>query len=345
MEKRFLGRSGLQVSVLTFGTMTFGGEGMFSAVGKTEVEEARRLVEICIDAGVTMFDTADIYAAGRSETILAAALGEKRKDVLVATKCYGSMGAGDHDRGLSRQRIVAACEASLRRLNTDHIDLYQAHCFDGLVPLEETLRAFDDLVRSGKVRYVGCSNYYGWQLTKALAVSERRGFERFISQQIQYSLLARDVETEMLPAGIDQGVSALIWSPLAQGYLSGKFAGGGPGGTRLEAAGRISSYDNERGRAVVALLKEIAGGYAGATPAQVALNWVARRPGVASLIIGARNEAQLKDNLAAASWTLSDEDMARLDEASARAPGYPEAQHRYFNPERNPPVFPRPQKK
>ncbi len=345
MEKRFLGRSGLQVSVLTFGTMTFGGEGMFSAVGKTEVEEARRLIDICLDAGVTMFDTADIYSGGRSEAILADALGVKRKDVLIATKCYGSMGPGDHDRGLSRQHIIAACEASLRRLKTDYIDLYQAHCFDSLVPVEETLRAFDDLVRAGKVRYVGCSNFFGWQLTRALGVSERCGFERFISQQIQYSLLTRDAETEMLPAGIDQGVGALIWSPLAQGYLSGKFAAGGVGGTRLEAAGRISTYDTERGRAVVALLKEIAGGYPGATPSQAALNWVARRPGVASLIIGARNEAQLKDNLAAATWVLSDDDMARLDEASARPPGYPEAQHRYFNPERNPPVFPRPAKK
>jgi aryl-alcohol dehydrogenase-like predicted oxidoreductase len=341
MEKRFLGRSGLQVSALSFGLMTFGGTGMFKSVGTTQVEEAARQIDIAIEAGVTLFDTADIYSGGQSEEILAAALGDKREKIIIATKVYGMMGKGDHDRGLSRQHIIAACEASLRRLKTDRIDLYQVHNFDSLVPVEETLRALDDLVRAGKVRYIGSSNHFGWQLTKAMGVSERLGLERYISQQIQYSLMVRDVEVEMLPAGVAQGVGALIWSPLAQGYLSGKFEAAASAGSRLEASGRISIYDTERGHKIVAVLREIAAAHEGATPSQVALNWLLTRPGVTSVIIGARTEAQLRDNLAAAGWSLTAEEAERLDRVSAVPVGYPEVQHGFFHPERNLPVFPR----
>lgn len=340
MEKRFLGRSGLQVSTLSFGLMTFGGGGMFKDVGNTQVEEARRQIDIALEAGVTLFDTADIYSGGASETILAEALGEKRGKVLIATKVYGTMGKGDHERGLSRQHIVAACEASLKRLNTDYIDLYQTHSFDSLVPVEETLRALDDLVRAGKVRYIGSSNHFGWQLTKALAASEQLGLERYVSQQIQYSLMTRDAETEMLPAGVDQGVGALIWSPLAQGFLSGKFEQGAGEGTRLAASGQLARYDNPRGHAIVAVLREIAAARS-ATPSQVALNWLLARPGVTSLIIGVRTEAQLRDNLAAATWSLSPEEVTRLSAVSATPPGYPEGQVLFFHPERNPALFPR----
>lgn len=341
MEKRFLGRSGLQVSTLSFGLMTFGGSGMFKGVGTTQVEDAARQLDMAMDAGVTLFDTADIYSGGDSETILAQALGNKRHSILIATKVYGMMGKGDHDRGLSRQHIIAACEASLKRLQTDYIDLYQVHNFDALVPLEETLRALDDLVRAGKVRYIGCSNHFGWQLTKALATSERHGLERYISQQIQYSLLVRDAETEMLPAGIDQGVGALIWSPLAQGFLSGKFSGGNAEGTRLAASGQLARYDTERGHGVVTALREIAAAHAGATPSQVALNWLLARPGVSSVILGARTQEQLADNLAAANWQLTPEEVAILDAASKTPVGYPDAQRRFFHPERNPDYFPR----
>jgi len=346
MEMRFLGRSGLQCSVLSFGCMTFGGaNNFFKAVGETEADEARRLLDICLEAGVNLFDTADVYAGGRSEEVLAEAIKGRRNDILIATKANGRTGPAAHDVGLSRRHLVAACEASLRRLGTDWIDLYQVHSFDALTPLEETLRALDDLVRSGKVRYVACSNYAGWQLMKALSISDRLNLNRFIGQQIQYSLLVRDAEEELLPCGVDQGVGALIWSPLAQGYLSGKFSeadGRGQAPTRLEAMGRLKEFETQRTGAIVALLKEIAAGHEGASPSQVALNWLLQRSGVTSVIIGARNEAQLRDNLAAASWTLSEEEMRRLDLAS-QAPViyYPNSHHRMYGAARNPQLFPR----
>src|SRR6185369_2799832 len=226
MEYRILGSSGLEVSVLSFGTMTLGGEGRFAAMGNVQVEEARRQVELCIEAGVNLFDTADIYSFGKSEEVLGQALGAKRKDIVLATKGFVRLGPGTNQAGLSRKHLVEACEASLRRLGTDYIDLYQAHNFDSLTPLDETLRAFDDLVRSGKVRYIGCSNYGGWQLMKSLAISERLGISRYISQQINYSLLARDAEHELIPAGLDQRVGVMAWSPLQFGLLSGKFRRG-----------------------------------------------------------------------------------------------------------------------
>lgn len=230
MEMRFLGASGLHVSVLGFGTMTLGdGKGRFAGIGNTSGEDARRQIDICLDAGVNLFDSADVYSAGRSEQVLGEALSTRRKDVVIATKAFGRTGHAVHDIGLSRRHLIDACETSLRNLGTDWIDLYQVHSFDGLVPVEETLRALDDLAASGKVRYLGCSNHAAWQLAKALGVSERRGWQRYVGQQIQYSLLVRDAEREMLPCGIDQGVGALVWGPLAEGYLSGKFRGGQTG--------------------------------------------------------------------------------------------------------------------
>src|SRR3954469_8682338 len=223
MEYRQLGRSGLRISTITLGTMGFGGTGWASPVGRIDVEGARHQIALARDAGVNLFDTADVYSAGLSEQILGDALGKDRDDVLVATKVRGDMGPGPNDGGLSRHHVVRACEASLRRLGTDHVDLFQVHEWDGVTPLEETLDALDHLVRSGKVRYVGCSNYAGWQMTKALGVSERRGFQRFVSQQIYYSLQARDAEYELIPAAIDQGVGIMVWSPLAGGLLSGKY--------------------------------------------------------------------------------------------------------------------------
>lgn len=341
MEMCFLGRSGLEVSTFSFGTMTFGGTGMLAGVGSTQVEDGRRQVDVCIDAGVNLFDTADIYSNGLSEEILGAILEGRRRKVLIATKAYGRMGKEAHDVGLSRRHLIEACEASLKRLKTDWIDLYQVHCYDTLTPLEETLRALDDLVRSGKVRYIGSSNYFGWQLTKSLATSRELGAERYISQQIQYSLSVRDAEIEMLSAGLDQGVGALIWSPLASGYLSGKHRTGAVEGTRIAASGRLKQYDTAQGQAILDALQEIAGAR-GASMSQVALNWVRQRPGVSSVILGARTEEQLKDNLAASNWSLSDAEMERLTQASKPPTGYPGAQHSFFFPERNPSPFRKP---
>lgn len=343
MEMRFLGRSGLQVSTFGFGTMTFSdGEGRFGGVGATRGDDARRQVDMCIDAGVTLFDTADIYAAGLSEEILGEALGAKRKEVIVATKAFSRMGRGAHDIGLSRHHLIGACDASLKRLGTEWIDLYQVHSFDALVPIEETLRALDDLVTAGKVRYIGCSNFAGWQLMKASAADDRLGTERFVSQQIQYSLMVRDAEEELLPCGVDQGIGAVIWGPLAQGFLSGKFRHENAGvEQRLMLNKGLKLFDTPRGAAVVDALFEIAADHAGASPSQVALNWLLARPGVATVLIGARSDEQLADNLAAARWTLSAEEVARLDKASQTAMRYPNSHHRLFTLERNPQLFAR----
>jgi aryl-alcohol dehydrogenase-like predicted oxidoreductase len=321
--------------------MTFGeGLGFFSAIGSTQGAEAARQVAMAMDAGVNLFDTSDNYSDGQSEQILGDVLGARRREVLVATKVYGRTGTADHDVGLSRRHLLSACDASLRRLKTDWIDLYQVHNFDSLVPLEETLRALDDLIRSGKVRYVGCSNHFAWQLTKALGVSDRLTLERYISQQIQYSLLVRDAEVELLPAGIDQGVGALVYSPLAQGYLAAKYGDDAAGG-RLASRGHLPFVDNERGRSVVEALQKIALLHEGATPSQVALNWLLQRPGISSVIFGARTEAQLLDNLGATRWRLSSEEMEDLDKLSATPKGYPRSARDVFHPERNPVPFPR----
>ena len=336
MEYRLLGRSGLKVSAFSFGAMTFGGAGMFAGIGDTKGSDAKRQIDMCLDAGVNLFDTADMYSAGQSEEVLAEALGERRKQVLIATKFFGPTGPGLNDQGASRLHIIEACEGSLRRLKTDYIDLYQIHNQDLLTPAEETLRALDDLVRAGKVRYIGSSNHAGWTKMKALATSDRLGLTRYISQQIQYSVLDRDCEAELLPLGVHEGVGALIWSPLASGYLSGKFRNADGGKGRLTNGQRLHAMDDERGRRVVDLLLEIAKDHPAATASQVALNWVVRKAGVSSIIIGARTNEQLADNLAAATWSLSDAEIARLDEASARPMRYPYYMNKDFGGGRNP---------
>lgn len=338
MEYRHLGRSGLKVSVYSFGAMTFGGAGMFAGIGDTKGSDAKRQIDMCLDAGVNLFDTADMYSSGQSEEVLSEALGARRKSVLIATKFFGKMGEGVNDFGGSRHHIIEACEASLKRLNTDYIDLYQIHNQDLMTPADETLRALDDLVRAGKVRYIGSSNHSGWTKMRALATSDRFGLTRYVSQQIQYSVLDRDAEAELLPLGVHEGVGALIWSPLASGYLTGKFKNAaGANNTRLGGGqGRLHVMDDERGRRVVDVLEEIAKDHAGATPGQVALNWVARKPGVSSIILGARTAEQLADNLAAATWSLTDAEIARLDEASALPLRYPYYMNRDFGQGRNP---------
>src|SRR5919107_611683 len=325
MEYRQLGRSGLRVSPLTLGTMTFGGGGKFANVGSTDGDGARRQIEMCLDAGVNLFDTADVYSDGLSEEILGQALAGRRDRVLVATKARMPMGDGPNDAGLSRHHLIRACEASLRRLGTDHIDLYQVHEWDGVTPMEETLEALDDLQRAGKIRYAGCSNFSGWQLSKAIGVSERRGLVRYVSQQIYYSLQARDAEYELVPAGLDQGVGILVWSPLAGGLLSGTYRRDqqGPEGSRhLTDWNEPPVRNPDQTYDVIDALVEIGDGH-GVSAAQVALAWVIGRPGVCSAIVGARTEEQLADNLGAATLELSAEERARLDELSAPPLIYP----------------------
>jgi aryl-alcohol dehydrogenase-like predicted oxidoreductase len=325
MRYRQLGRSGLRVSVLTLGTMTFGGKGVFAKTGETDLAGARRLVDRCIAAGINLFDTADVYSWGVSEEILGEVLKGRRDRVLITTKARMTMGEGPNDAGLSRQHLVKACEASLKRLATDWIDLYQLHEWDGQTPLEETLRALDDLVRAGKVRYVGCSNYAGWQLMKALGIAEHRGLERFVSQQIHYTLEAREAEYELVPIAVDQGVGIMVWSPLAGGLLSGKYRRGQPhppGSRHLTDWGEPPIRDEGRLYAIVEELVAI-GAERGVAPAVVALAWLLGRPGVATLVVGARSEAQLDANLAAAELELSAEEAARLERVSALPLIYP----------------------
>jgi aryl-alcohol dehydrogenase-like predicted oxidoreductase len=325
MDYRQLGRSGLKVSALTMGTMTFGGQGAFGNVGNTDVDEARRQVDLCLEAGVNLIDTADVYSGGRSEEIVGAAVAGRRDDVLLATKVRMPMGDGPNDAGLSRQHIVSGCEASLRRLGTDHIDLYQVHEWDGVTPLEETLEALTSLVASGKVRYVGASNYTGWQLLKALGTSDRLGLQRFVSQQIYYSLQAREAEYELVPAAVDQGLGILVWSPLAGGLLSGKYRRGrtAPEGSRLLTDWDEPPVRDEDGLYdIVDVLVEIAEAR-GVSAARIALAYTLGRPGVTSLVVGARTSEQLADNLAAADLVLDDDERARLDKVSAPPLIYP----------------------
>lgn len=325
MEYRQLGQSGLMVSVLSLGTMTFGGRTIFSKVGATDVDGARRQVDLCIEAGINLFDTANCYSDGLSEEILGEVLEGRRDDVLVATKARMVVGSGPNDGGVSRYHLIRECEKSLRRLRTDRIDLYQLHEWDGRTPLDEALEALDTLTRSGKVRYVGASNYSGWHLMKALATSDRRGYVRFVSQQIYYSLQARDAEYELIPIAIDQGLGILVWSPLAGGLLSGKYRRGqqAPEGSRhLSDWGEPPVYDEEQLHNTIDLLVEIADSRK-VSAAQVALAYTLGRPGITSLVVGARTEAQLVDNLAAANLTLSLEETARLDSASLPRLLYP----------------------
>ncbi len=325
MEYRQLGASGLKVSALAMGTMTFGGRGGFAQVGSTDVTEARRQIDMALDAGVNLIDTADVYSEGESERIVGQVLEGRRDDVLVATKARFPMGPGPNDEGLSRHHLIRACEASLRRLGTDYIDLYQVHEWDGQTPLEETFAALDHLVSSGKVRYVGVSNYSAWHLMKAIGVTERAGFAPIVSQQIHYSLQAREAEYELVPLAIDQGVGILVWSPLAGGLLSGKFRRGvePPAGSRqLTDWNEPPVADQEKLYDIVEALVEI-GEEHGVSAARIALAWVLRRPGISTVIVGARTSEQLADNLAAAEIVLSDDEVDRLERVSRPVLLYP----------------------
>jgi aryl-alcohol dehydrogenase-like predicted oxidoreductase len=321
MEYRQLGRSGLRVSRLTLGTMTFGGRGQFRDVGQTDLDGARRQIDMALDAGVNLIDTADVYSEGAAEEILGQALNGRRDRVLIASKARFPMGPGPNDAGLSRHHLIEACEASLRRLQMDHIDLYQVHEWDGQTPLDETLAALEHLVESGKVRYIGCSNFAGWQVMKALSVARVTGFPEFVSQQVYLSLQERSAEYEIVPSALDQGLGLLIWSPLAGGLLSGKYRRGQapPEGSRL--AGDWDEppvYDEDRLYDTVDVLVEIAEAH-GVSPARVALAWLLGRPGITTVIIGARTDEQLGDNLAAAELSLSSDEIDRL-EAVSRPP-------------------------
>jgi aryl-alcohol dehydrogenase-like predicted oxidoreductase len=325
MEHRQLGRSGLKVSVLCLGTMGFGGKGKFAIVGEGDVAAAGRQIDLCLDAGMNFVDTANAYSGGLSEEIVGQAIGDRRDRIVLATKARFPMGDGPNDEGLSRHHLIRECEASLRRLGTDYIDLYQVHEWDGLTPLEETLEALDTLVRSGKVRYVGCSNFSGWQMTKALGISDRLGYQRFVSTQVYYSLQARDIEYEIVPACLDQGLGILVWSPLAGGLLSGKYRRGqeGPEGSRhLQDWGEPPVRDPDGLYDIIEALVEI-GEEHGVSAAQIALAWSLGRPGITSLIVGARTEEQLADNLAAVEVELTEAERARLDELSAPPLLYP----------------------
>lgn len=315
MEYRQLGRSGLRISALTLGTMTFGGKGRFAFVGQTDAAAAARMVDIAFDAGVNLFDTSDIYSVGASEEILGQAINGKRDELLIATKARFPMGPGPNDSGLSRHHLIRACEASLRRLAVDHIDLYQVHEWDGLTPVEETMAALDTLVASGKVRYVGVSNYTGWQVMKSLGVADRAGSTRFVSEQIHYSLEAREAEYELVPIALDQGLGILVWSPLAGGLLSGKYRRGqaAPDGGRNFAGWQEPPIrDENRLYDIIELLVKI-GEEHNVSAAEVALAWLLRRPGVTSVVIGATTEAQLRANLKSTSLHLTDDDMDRLN--------------------------------
>jgi aryl-alcohol dehydrogenase-like predicted oxidoreductase len=330
MEYRQLGHSGLRISRLTLGTMGFGGAGMFSGVGQIDLAGTRRQIDMAIDAGINLIDTADIYSLGASEKLVGEALAGRRDDVLIATKARFPMGPGPNDAGLSRHHLIEACEASLRRLQTDHIDLYQVHEWDGQTPLEETLSALQHLIDSGKVRYVGCSNFAGWQVMKALGVADRTGLPRFVSQQIYLSLQERSAEYEIVPSAVDQGLGLLIWSPLAGGLLSGKYRRGQepPEGARHTSEwSEPPIYDEDRLYDTIEVLVEIAQDR-GVSAAQVALAWLLGRPGVTTLIVGARTEEQLADNLAAESLELSAQEQARLEEVSRPPLLYPFWHHK-----------------
>jgi aryl-alcohol dehydrogenase-like predicted oxidoreductase len=325
MQYRQLGRSGLRISTLTLGTMTFGGKGEFADVGEADVTAARRQIDMALDAGVNLIDTADGYSNGLSEEIIGEVLRGRRNRTLLATKARFRTGDGPNDAGLSRQHLIEACEASLLRLQTDHIDLYQMHEYDGVTPIEETLAALQHLLDSGKVRYVGCSNFTGWQVMKALGIADRTGLPRFVSQQIYLSLQERSAEYEIVPAAIDQGLGLLIWSPLAGGWLSGKYRRGqaAPAGTRHASAwDEPPIYDEDKLYDTIEAVVEVAGAH-GRSPAQVALGWLLARPGITSVIVGARTEQQLVDNLEAATLQLSAAELARLEEVSRPLLIYP----------------------
>lgn len=338
MEFRQLGGSGLKVPVLSFGTGTFGGAtDFFRAWGSSDVAEATRLVSICLEAGVNLFDTADVYSNGVSEEILGKAVAGRRQDVLISTKATFRMGTGPNDLGSSRHHLLRSCEGSLRRLGTDYIDIYHLHGFDALTPVDEVLSTLNQLIKSGKVRYIACSNFSGWHLMKSLSVSERYGWTRYVAHQAYYSLIGREFEWELMPLGLDQKVGTLVWSPLGWGRLTGKIRRDKP----LPAESRLHKtaeqgppVDDQYLYKVIDALEEVAKETGKSVP-QISLNWLLQRPTVSSVIIGARNEEQLRQNLAAADWNLSKEQVAKLDRASAVTPIYP-YWHQWQFAERNP---------
>jgi aryl-alcohol dehydrogenase-like predicted oxidoreductase len=340
MEYRQLGGSGFKVPVLTLGTGTFGGKGdLFSAWGNSGVPEATRLVDISLEAGLTMFDSADVYSAGLAEEILGKAIAGRRDKVLISTKASFRLGDGPNDVGSSRIHLIKAVEGSLKRLGTDYIDLFQLHCFDAVTPIEETLGTLADLVRAGKIRYLGCSNFSGWHLMKSLAISEKHGYPRYIAHQAYYSLIGRHYEWELMPLGLDQKVGAVVWSPLGWARLTGKIRRSQP----LPAVSRLQSklnqdigpqVNNDYLYAVMDAIDEITK-ETGKTVPQIALNWLLQRPTVATLVIGARNEEQLRANLGAIGWQLTPEQITKLDAASATPLSYPYWHQAGFS-ERNP---------
>lgn len=338
MEYRQLGASGLKVPVLSFGTATFGGgNDFFKAWGNTQVDEAARMVDLCLEAGVNFFDTANVYSRGAAEEILGKAIEGKRDKLLLSTKATFPMGEGVGDYGSSRIHLIKSCEASLRRLNTDYIDVYHMHGFDGVTPVEETLKALDQLIQSGKVRYIACSNFSGWHLMKSLSVSERYGWSKYIAHQAYYSLLDREFEWELMPLGIDQNIGTIVWSPLSSGRLGGKYRRSNPApkDSRAQQGGSHGPALNEELLFSIVDALDMIAAETGKTVAQVALNWLLQRPTVSNIIIGARNEEQLKQNLAAVGWNLSVEQVKKLDEASKREPIYPywhQQQNTVLNP-------------
>lgn len=333
MEYRLLGRSGLKVPVLSFGTLTFGGnDPYFKPFGDTGVAEAKRLIAICLERGVNFFDTADVYSYGTAEEILGKALEKKRDGALIATKATFTMGPGPNDKGSSRWHLIRSLEASLKRLRTDYIDIYFMHTFDALTPVEETLSVLDSFVQSGKVRYIGCSNFSGWHLMKSLSASERLGFSRYIVYQGYYSLIGRDYEEELMPLSLDQGVSLMAWSPLGWGRLTGKMKRDAP-----LPEGRLKNGGAEDGPQIedaylyrVLEAIESVSLETGKTTAQIAINWILQRPTVSNVVIGARNEAQLLENLKSIEFRLTKEQIAKLDQASEKHPSYPSWHLRQF---------------
>jgi aryl-alcohol dehydrogenase-like predicted oxidoreductase len=342
MDYRYLGNSGFKVPVLGFGAGTFGGKGpLFSAWGNTDIAEAKRLIDICLDAGVNLYDTADVYSDGASESILGAALKGRREQAIISTKITLRMGDGPNDVGASRHHLIGGVERALKRLGTDYIDLLQLHHFDAMTPVESVMSTLDDLVRAGKVRYLGASNFSGWQLMKSQAAADRHGYSRFVANQTYYSLIGRDYEWELMPLDLDQGIGAVVWSPLGWGRLTGKIRRGLPlpAGSRLHDTESFAPpVDEDRLYRVVDALDAIALETGKSIP-QIALNWLLQRPTVSTVLIGARNEQQLRQNLDAVGWHLSEEQVAKLDVASAVTPPYP--YYPYWNgqfTERNPPA-------
>ena len=326
MDYRRLGACGLEVPVLSFGTGTFGGTGpLFSAWGDTDAIQARRLIDICLEAGVTLFDTADVYSDGASEEVLGAAIKGRRDKVILSTKVSLPTGPGPNEAGSSRYRLIRSVEAALRRLGTDYIDLFQLHAYDARTPLHEVLSTLNDLVRDGKIRYVGASNFSGWQLMKSLNLAEQYGYPRHTVHQVYYSLIGRDYEWELMPLALDQGVGAMVWSPLGWGRLTGKIRYGQqlPEVSRLHQTAEYGPpVSDEVFFRVLDVLEELTH-ETGKTIPQIAINWLLQRPSVSTVVIGARNEEQLRQNLGAVGWSLTPEQMQRLDRASAVTPAYP----------------------